>query len=121
MMSLHIRSVNRCLKIPIMTTAAMLRLVVLLNASPRMYWYTIVKQTPPGFVNVGSSTIFVNTSAANVLNIRFNDQHPISAPSVCGCLYRYFLLGSISRSVKEDTNNNDSEDTNLVGSVTVTL
>ena len=92
-----------------------------LNASPGMYRHTIVKQTPPGFLNVGSKTISVNTSAANVLNIRFNDQHPISAPSVCGCLYRYFLLGSISRSVKEDTNNNDSEDTNLVGGVTVTL
>ena len=85
-----------------------------------MYRYTIVKQTLPGFINVGSSTIYVNTSAANVLNIRFDDQHPISAPSVSGCLSSYFLLGSISRSVKEDTNNNNSEDTNLV-SVIVTL
>jgi len=91
-----------------------------LNASPGMYRHTIVKQTPPGFLNVGSKTISVNTSAANVLNIRFDDQHPISAPSVSGCLSSYFLLGSISRSVKEDTDNNDSEDTDLVG-VTVTL
>ena len=91
-----------------------------LNASPGMYRYTIVKQKPPGFLNVGNSTISVNTSSANVLNIFFDDQHPISAPSVSGCLYRYFLLGSISRSVKEDTDNNDSEDTNLVG-VTVAL
>jgi len=91
-----------------------------LNASPGMYRYTIVKQKPPGFLNVGSKTISVNTSAANVLNIRFDDQHPISAPSVSGCLSSYFLLGSISRSVKEDTDNNDSEDTDLVG-VTVTL
>jgi len=89
-----------------------------LNASPGMY--TIIKQTPPGFVNVGSRTISVNTSAANVLNICFDDQHPISAPSVSGCLSSYFLLGSISRSVKEDTDNNDSKETNWVG-VTVTL
>ena len=69
---------------------------------------------------LAAATLSVNTSAANVLNIRFDDQHPISAPSVSGCLYRYSLLGSISRSVKEDTDINDSEDTNLVG-VTVAL
>ena len=39
---------------------------------------------------------------------------------MAGCLSSYFLLGSISRSIKEDTDNNDSEYTNLVG-VTVTL
>jgi hypothetical protein len=38
-----------------------------LNASPGMS--TIFKQTPPGFVNVGSSTISGNTSSGNALNI----------------------------------------------------
>ena len=109
---------------PAMTTLTDSARKIIFYAPPGVY--TIDQKTPTtGFVNIGDNdsgdinSIDIDIRSGSSFNNEFVDKRPVLKPVISPAPSAQ-KLGSISGCIKEDTDNNDSGDTNLVG-VVVTL